>query len=58
MESAKWRQLDKVTFEKVNFESAYQSEKVSFRLMWKQMKFYGLQCLDSLEATIQMCSLK
>ena len=52
------RHLDKVTFEKVNFESAYQSKKVYFRLMWKQMKFYGLQCVDSSEETIQMCSLK
>ena len=38
--------------------SAYQGEKVSPRLVLKQMKFYELQCLDSSEATIQMCYLK
>ena len=38
--------------------SAYQGKKVSFRLVLKQMRFYGLQCLDSSEATIQMCCLK
>ena len=32
--------------------SAYQGEKVSFRLVLNQMRFYGLQCLDSSEATI------
>ena len=47
-----------MTFEKVNFESANQSKKVCFRLMWKPMKFSGLHCLNSSEATIQITVCK